>query len=321
MLIVFEGVKKTLKMLAQLSFLNKQSAFIELSSIILYLLIIWSSYFYNSKTIDFSIIFLALIIQSIIANVFFLILIFKVYKNLPDKKQIYEPFIVSRIIKNRLFNFANQFSHLFFSGNFLIPFLAFIFGLVQISTLKLINIIAVYITVIFERTFGLTSGALLSHTKDFGKEIKQKALNLATKKLYTILYGIIIFSIFSFQFIFKKYFLDDSLLFPSYIFFLIIIFENFFITYEEFFLVEEKIYYFFTTNLVSLILFYGLLTTFKFSILKGLIYLLFIRILTFILLRIISKYLLKIKLPYKIDVKYILIYIILSLFCLFFILV
>ncbi len=317
LLIILEGIKKSLKMIAQLSFLNKESALIELTSLIIYLIIIWSSYFYNSYTIDFSLIFSALLIQSLLSNLLFSFLILKIYKKLPIKNEIYEP-LSNRIAKNRLFDFINEITRLLFSGNFLIPFLAFFFGLAQISILKLINIIAIYISVILERTFGLTSGALLSHVKDLSKEMKQRALNIATRKLYTILYGIMILSIISFNVIFKKYFPNEKLIFPSYIFFLIIIFENFFITYEEFFLVEEKIYYFCIINLTSVFLFYGLLTLFKTFLLNYLIYLLIIRIFTFLFIRTISKYKLKIRLPYKIDIKYILIYIILGLFCLFF---
>ena len=310
-LILLEATKKTLRVVAQLAFLNRETAIIEICSILIYVSLVWLGYFHY-KTINIYIVFLPLLIESIFVNACFLFFIIKIYLKLPKSSECNlienNQNILSRIIKSRAENYSNQVSHLFFSTNFLIPYLSYTFGLAEISILKLINYISISFTIILERTFGLTSGALLTHLKNFPNKVKQEALNLATKKLYIILYGILIFFIITFKAISNKYLLNNNDILSSYFFLLIIIFENFFITYEEFFLVEEKIYYLFFLNSITSLTFYGLLQTISLPLYLSLLLLLFIRFIMLIIMRIISIYKLKVSLPYKIDLKYIVIY-------------
>lgn len=318
LIIFFEGIKKTLKAMAELSFLNKQVAITEVIGIIIYVTFVWFSYF-SGLNIDPFVTLIPLIIQSLLSISVFTYLIFKTYKRIGLQDSITENSIVSRIAAVRFASYMNQLSHLLFSGNLLIVFFCHNFGVAKISLLKLINNIAVFLNVILERTFGYTSEALLSNLKSSTIKLKQDALNLATKKLYLVLYGVSIFLLINYKFFVDKYFIDPNIgLLSGYLFLMIILFENFFITYELFFLVEEKPYYLFIVNSLSAIIFYLFARQVSSpSIVILLFLLLIVRIISFGLLRIISRYKLKIDLPYKISFNYLLIYIIVSIFCLF----
>lgn len=328
-LLVSESLKKTLRTFAQLAFLNKQTTIIETCTITLYFIFIWTYYLYTSK-IDIFIILIPFILESLASNIFLSIIIYKFYKNITenlnyvptDLSSSHNPSI-KNIVFNRLYVYINQLTHLFFSGNFIIPFLAYKYGLEQISSLKLTNNIAVFITVLMERIFGITSAALLTHVKNLKISKRREAIQISTDKLYNILYAIIIFLIINFKFITSyKMAIANINWMPIYLFLILIFFENFFITYEQYLIVEEKSYYLMLINSISAILFYIIsIPTFEYnqinklnlSLSKLLTILIFIRVFSFILLRLVCYLKLKMNLPYKIKPQYLLCYILFSI--------
>jgi len=316
LILFFESTRKSLRTIGELSFLNKYIALTEISLIFLYVILFWGAYFYGYKP-NLFFIFIPHLIQSIIAVIIFSwLLINKIYKVIPNNQSEHIPssILLKQMVVVRFSNYTNQLSHLLFSGNFLIPFLASNFGLALTAVFKLINFIAIYFTFILERTFGYTSGALLSHLKDSTTNFKQDALNFATKKLFIILYGILIFLIINSKTLFSIFITPTNISWIAIYFFLIaIVFENFFITYEQFFIVEKKVYYFTIVNLMTALIFYNSIYFMEVQLTLLLLLLLIARIFAYMILKQILIHKLKIKLNYKIDLNLIMIFFVISI--------
>jgi len=317
LLLLSESSKKSLRFVCELAFLNKSIAITEICLILFYTCAFWVLYFFGYGP-DLYLVFLPHLIQSIVgALIFIYFVFFKIYRLLPDNnnQENLTAGYFKDIISNRFSNYLNQLSHLLFSGNFVIPFLSSIYGVEQISIFKLLNVISIYFTVILERTFGLTSGALLSHLQNLSKSVKQNALNLATKKLVIVLYAIIIFLLFNFQNFLHAYYKISNINWLSlYLFLFAIIFENFFITMEQFFIVEDKIYYFVLINLLAASMFYFSANMIISSLTATLLLFVIIRILSFIFLKEILRIRMNVNLNFKISFKYIVYFILAALF-------
>lgn len=310
LLLLSESLKKTLRTFAQLAFLNKQTAIIETFAITLYFVTVWGYYLITSK-INLLSILIPFVLESIISNFCLSVVVYKFYQKI-NNTELNNPSVLT-IVSNRFYVYINQLSHMFFSGNFIIPFLAYIYSLEQISSLKLTNNITVFITVLMERIFGITSAALLTHVKNLNITDRRQAIGISTNKLFNMLYAIIIFLIINFKFISSyKIVISDLNWMPIYLFLILIFFENFFITYEQYLIVEEKSYYLMIINSLSAILFYIVLDKTHLSLSEVLITLITIRIISFLFLRLLCYVFLKIDLPYKIRPKYILFYTIIS---------
>lgn len=316
LLMLTESLKKTLRTFGQLAFMNKRTASIEIFTISLYFLFVWGHYLLTHQMNLISIL-VPLLIESLISNLFLSYILFRFYKNI-DINNSNSTLSIVNIIINRFYLYINQISHLFFSGNFIITFLAYIFNLEQISILKLTNNIAVYITVLMERIFGITSAALLTHVKKFSLAIRNNALNISTEKLYKFLYATIIFLIINFKIISSyKIEIHETNWLGIYLFLFLLFFENFFITFEQFLIAEGKTYYLTIINGISAILFYLILDKSHLNLIEILITLLIIRLSCLLILKLICYLKLNVNLPYKISIKYILLYILCSLIFLF----
>lgn len=314
MTLLLEGAKKTLRSLAQIAFYNKQAALIEVSALFIYLSMVWGAYFYNNTLSIYSI-FIPFVIQSIFSVFFLAALSIKLYWDIEDQENKEDVHLFFRIIKNRFNNYWNQISHTIFSGNYFIVFFGYLYGLEKISILKLANTVGIFFTVILERVFGFTSGALLANIKNLSIAEKRHAFYIATQRLIYVLYGIFIFTLINYKNFFMRFTNVSSTdnWSAAYIFLLITLFENFFITYDQLFLVEEKVYYFVLLNVVSAILFYSSIYFTNTSLLMSLIFLFTIRIIAFLVTQVFAIYKWNIKAPYLIKYKYILTYVFISL--------
>ncbi len=311
LLLFFEGSKKTLKMVAQLEFLNKESAFIEIAGIIFYCATFWISFFYK-HTINLELIFVPLLLESIISNVVYLYLLIKIYKKIPHTTSGLSQHnnILNRILITRSSNYLNQVSHLFFSPNMLLISFGYLYGYKQSAIIKLSSSISVYFTTIISKSFGFTSEALLGHLKEFNLNIRVQALELATKKLFTTLICLLIFFITNYKLLYK---LLPQITWPeTYSFMFFLFFENFFITYELFFLIQEKFYYIGLLNFFSALLFYIIIFYLKISLILSISLLFLIRVVVFFIIRLISSYKLNVSLPYRVNIKYTVIFGIIS---------
>lgn len=317
LILITESLKKSLRYVCELAFLNKQIAITEICLISSYVIFFWIGYFYLNK-VNLYLVFVPHLIQSIFGVLIFSYFLINIYKTLSNEKENITLNNIKEIIYARISNYFNQLSHLLFSGNFVIPFLACIYGLKKISIFKLLNIISVYFTVILERTFGLTSGALLSHLHNLTKDAKQAALNIATNKLLIVIYAIFIFLFFNFKnFFYSAFEIPDVGIISIYLFLFSIIFENLFITMEQFFIVENKIYYFVIVNLFAAFIFYLFSSTaffISFDLKWILLFFILTRIFCFIILRWILQKKLNTHLNYKINFQYVIYFFIFAFF-------
>ncbi len=293
-IMLFESLKRTGKTIVQLQFLNHISALIETIGIILYICLVWNIYYINGS-ISLYTIFVPMFCISGLTLLFFMASIFSIYIQLPDKANTVS-FSYRRIIKSRLFNYSNELSNIFFSGNFLIPFFALHTSLAHIGTLKLITHISHEITSILRAIFGQASYAIFAHTKNMGINIKKKAFSFITHYMYQAVYVLLIFCIINYHKFAYAQALNSQGLMIATIYFIITFSENFFMAYEKLFITEEKSYYLLAINGLSFTGMYLILIYMPASnILITLASVVIIRIISFALLSIISFYIWHIK--------------------------
>ncbi len=280
-LCIVESIKKTLTSILHLAFLNKQSAFIEISALIFYITTIWVSYYFG---IPFSLylIFTPLLIASTISVLIGSYLVYRLYAQLPNQAPLDQTNLYSRIIYTRAYTWINQVGHLFFSSNFLVPFFAYHYGLSYAGILKLISTLSYSISSIMRKVGGTTASALFASGKHSDEQ--QKNFFIATNVVHQLLYGIIIFFSINYYKILMETgtWITGSHLVLAYFFLLITLSESLFITYEAFLITHEKAYYIVIFNVSTMAFIYFILNNLRsHAPLITLIALLSVRIVTF----------------------------------------
>ncbi|MCX5921706.1 MAG: hypothetical protein NTX86_00015, partial [Candidatus Dependentiae bacterium] len=293
LLIFFEGIKKTMRMLLQLACLNHKTALIEMTSIVTYTSLVWIGYFLGYP-IGLSLVFIPMLAVSALSSLALCVCAHDYYTTLPDNsnaRELPDATMQWRILRSRWFNFLNQASHMFFSSNFLVPFFALSFGFNQAGIFKLMSSIVHCITVILQKSFGISSSILLSHLKETSVADKQSAFLFISNHLNQVLYGIIIFFVINYGTIMHINSIANTgpAWTLAYLFFIISFSENFFIAYEKFFIAHEKSDHLFIFNLIiisllSIIIFHAAL----FSQLTLLITIIAVRIIAFMCIGAIS---------------------------------
>lgn len=249
-IIVCEALRKTLRLIAQLLFLNKPAAILESSLILIYVALFWVTILIGYP-IDIYTIYVPLLAQSVIG------LIFLFYFIIPKLKlELQRPKIgtglPTSIFRIRMQNYLYQLSELLFSSNFLIYFLSSITSLLAIGPIKLANYLAVFIKSLLERTFGLASLAIFIKNKHLLSS--QKALFNATQRKLnlTLITSLLIFGtcVFSINFL-------DTNCYLALLFFCFTLINNFLIIYEQLFLVYNQILILFLLNILAILLSLG----------------------------------------------------------------
>lgn len=251
LIIIFcESLRKTLRIISQLLFLNKTAALLELSLILIYTSLFWCSLGVGYQ-ISIYTIYLPLVLQSLIGiTMLSRLIVQKLRANQLDTKREYlaSPDLCIWLIgKYRLQNYAYQLSEMVFSSNFLIYFFSTIIGLTNIGPIKLANYFAVFLKALLDKTFGLTSLALFAKNKVLIANQKI-VFDFAQKKLNLLLTGLIL--------IFGACYLiigtHNSLHYLALLFLVFTLINNFFIVYEQLFLIHNKILSLFIINLACL---------------------------------------------------------------------
>lgn len=186
---ITESLKKSLEILAQLSFLNKSITLLEIGTIVTYLTIVWSSYFIRGS-IDLYSIFIPMAFTSAFELVLLIKRLYLFYLTLPrfgvaestmSSSSSFQPSLAapspslsslslsqessvkySSILTNQAINYLNQVAKALFSPNFLILFLAYHLGMVRAGYIKLFTDIVILLYMLLNRAIGIPSGALLS---------------------------------------------------------------------------------------------------------------------------------------------------------------
>jgi hypothetical protein len=236
-----EGTRKTIRKLLHLLFFNRELAFIELGSLALYLVYIWTYIIAGIPITVWHIIF-PMFIASLSSLLPASILLYRWYRSLDATSQVAHTFDVRHIISQRFFNYITHVSHLLFSSNFLIPFFALQFGAASAGGFKLMSTLISSITIAFKKILGGSAMALLANMHHHNPETKYAAFSLIIKKtLYGITWSFTLFiaiayilththsaafALFNYQIIVAYVFLTFS--------------EYFLLCYEIFFITQQK---------------------------------------------------------------------------------
>ena len=281
---------------------------------------VWGYYFIMRTPLSLCSIFLPFLISSLVSSGIIGLYLHRWYRSLPQTITMpLSPNLFMRIIKMRLFTSFYAIGHQLFSGNILIPYIAFHSGFAQAGIWQLIYTIVNTIANLMNKISGFTSQALLAHVKNKTNLVKKKTFAIITNTLNQLVYAIIIFIVINY----KKLLLptpspfEQQWLIPSAIFIGITIIEQWSLAYEKFYLNEER-----TGRLV---LFNAFLITSCFLLMKEnysliifLSALLGLRIISFIFIAALSYYYWGIRSDWKIQPRFFLLALIVSLFFYYF---
>ncbi|MBD3273111.1 hypothetical protein GF385_02055 [Candidatus Dependentiae bacterium] len=228
----------------------------------LFLTALWMPTFIAKKTITINRVFVLHLINSILALIFFTKFIHKFYKKLPNKNKSTKG-IIKRIIKTRWFSYSTHITKNFFNGNFLTPFFAANFGLIEAGIFNIANQLAESLKALTKATVIFSGGGLFSKFKQAPLKIKKRAFKILCKNLNKIIYPIIIFITINYKFIFKfsEQNITSFATTMALLFFIITGTEFFFMAYEQFYIVEESVAKLFIFKLMELILFYSVINS------------------------------------------------------------
>jgi len=260
LLTLTECIKKTLRAVLHLAFLNRATAFIGFGTIVSYIATVWGLYGFGFA-LSLPIIFVPMLVTSSISMMLMIFFVYKFYRSLPQDAACTLPYFGRRVIASRGFNALNQLSHLLFSSNFLVPFFAFQFGLAHAGLFKLVSHIAYCTTGILRRTFGVASDALLAKSKAMAAQARREVFTRISERLHHALYGIFIFFVINHTKLltYGGVQLQEASAPLAYLFLLICLSENFFIAYEKFYIMHEKAGRLLFFNVFTMILTYGVI--------------------------------------------------------------
>lgn len=256
-IIVAESLKKTVKTLCQISFLNNYTALIEIAGIILYVVLFWSMYFITGLVTPLTI-FVPMLIESLFCLIACIVIYIPTYKKL-DRGNVTDTNIsLIDIAQQRFFIYISQLSSLLFSTNLILVAIARMYGIATIAHISLVKSIVAFLVSFIEKTFGVTSGSFLSRSKGESKHITQDAFFQAAQPLYNTLFIILLGAAVGYLFFYYSKlnacnFIDVS---NAFLFLCMILVNNLYIPQEQFLIVQNKIYYLFFLNMINALVFY-----------------------------------------------------------------
>lgn len=151
--VFFEQLRKTLRQIAQLLFLQRYAALIELLNLLFYLTLFWGSW-HLYGTVQLTTALVPLATQSVVGT---LLLGTIIWRSLPESSECDIPHFTS---KRRLEIVSAQLSRLLFSSNALIAFLGVLYSMQTIAILKLTSSMTLFIGILIEHVIGAPLVAL-----------------------------------------------------------------------------------------------------------------------------------------------------------------
>lgn len=245
LIFISESLKKSLDIIAQMSFLQKTITILDLSSIIAYVTLVWTAYFYLHTTTLY-IIFIPMSIISIIECIALGYRLYKSYQALPQTHPD-KPLIVIHSTQTMLqlaYNYFNQITKALFSPNFFIIIFAYKLGVSKAGYIKLFTDIIILLYMLLNRSFGLPSAALFlfiahKHPSDYQliKDSFIKITNWYIQFLYivaaTLISAVIAYTPFCPDITSVIFFNILLFIFAGFIEYIIIIYEKWYITQKR----------------------------------------------------------------------------------------
>lgn len=256
LLLITEGIRKTMRSLLQLIFIAKETAFIELCSLVGYIGCIWLHMYYSSPLTALDI-FLPMLISSLgaVSSKGYL-LYTRWYRLLPTDNPLAPILSTRTIIIQRMFNYSTQLSHTLFSHNVIVPFVAFNYGFAPAASIKIISTILNFISLTIRKIFGVPSAALFANLRSVSAEEKSTACTLITRMIrQSLIIGLLACALVC-TFVHYATITPSSLLTTPFmlLFAVLILSEHIFIAYELLFITEGKAIYSTAISIASLIL-------------------------------------------------------------------
>ena len=313
-IILFEGIRIFLRRFLHTIFLSKQVIIVESILMILFLSSIWAPYFLFNQIITLNLIFISFLINSILALISFMVFIKNYQATLPDIQDNLDPKLLRKIFKTRFLNYLINLDKNFFTGNFLTPFLASNFGLLEAGIFNLANHIAESIKAITKSTVIFSGGSLFAKLKSKSLRVKRIIFKLICENINKIIYPIVIFIVINNKLFFGSAMdkFSNSIMTLTGLFFLITCLEYFFTAYEQFFVIEEKTEKLLLLKLFEFLMFYIVINFNGSSILAILSGLLITKLISFTATSLTAFYIWQLKPSFKISLKIIIFCILLS---------
>ncbi len=292
MAFISESLRKSCRTFLQLAFYTRLTAIVELIGTACYIpFLITIAYLHLRMTLSLA--WLALLILSLAQVGALLIGMIVFFIRLPTThlKEKVSWRLFPRLFKTRFFAWSNQCVQQIFSGNFLVPVCALHFGIEQASLMKVISSISIWIMLISQKVFGISGNALLAHLKTRSLETQQQAFAFLSRILNQTLYFLLTFLIINGKKLAALQLAPATHVTWSLLYFMLLIsfFESFFVLYEKWYIFEEKAQYYFFFNATSFGILYWSLPYLQ-SPLAILLFIILLRMSTFIALTLFSFY-------------------------------
>ena len=314
--ILSESIRIFFRRFLHTVFESKKAVLSEMILMPIYLLAVWIPYLFLNFRMALNLVFIPYLFDSILGITFFIVLINRFFKSLPEIPQTTIQNLWKRIFKARFFNYSASASKELFKGNFLTPFFAYQFGLKDAGIFNLANHIAESIKAIMKATIIFSGNALLAQIKTAGLKVKQRAFKLLYKKLNIVIYPLAIFIAMNYKLLFKSSeatSLTQSTTAMALLFLFISFMEYFFVIYDQFYIVEEQSFKLFLFKILELTLYYIFIIANTFSSpFLTLLAIVAVRLLSFAIISTNAYFLWKIKPNFSIPYKYLILYTIFS---------
>jgi len=266
--IILESIKSFLRLFLYTSLECKRTVFIDVSSFLLFLFLVWIPYLFLNSPITLKSILFFHIIDSLMVTIIFSSLFYKIYKNLPSEALNLPVKIKERIIKAKVFNYLLRLSREVFTSNFLTPFFALKFGFEYAGLFYLAAVIAHFIQSMFKISVGYLGNAILANLKNNTPYEKQRAFELLTQKLSTLISPLIIILFINHSKILRYANCSDlsmATMGLALLFLTIQIIDFITSLYEQFYVMEEQSFKFFCYKALEFTIFYVFISYSKHS--------------------------------------------------------
>lgn len=245
-IVTCEGIKKSLRTLLQLAFLNHATTKAEIVYIIGYSLLVWT-WIGARGTCTLIMLLAPLLIGSIINCLFLAHVAYTWYLELPDSQTIGTPHASwRRILKTRALGFMSITAQQLFSSNFLTPALALHSGAHAAGAFSLVATLMSSLTNIFHKVGGYTTQALLAHFKHEDLATKQSAFSFITTQLFHLLCVVTCFLLINYHTLLSykiRASVDTSIMLFAYSYMGLMLCEYATLAYEKFLINEERAEY------------------------------------------------------------------------------
>jgi hypothetical protein len=317
-LVILETIRSFFRLLLYTTFHAKRVVITEVVLFIIYIANVWVPYLLFHHPITLNHIFIPHLIDSILAVSIFLILIKSFYKTLPVDSTNHLPHsLTKRLISTRLFNYLLRVSRSLFTPNFLTPLFALKFGLASAGLFYFGSTIISALQSIIKAAIGYSGNALLANVKDNTQGVKKEAFSVLCQKLIILILPLIILLSVNYKAIVRLSLIPAA---PNYTLALSLLYlfitctEFFFMLYEQFYIIEEAAHKLFFFKLIELAIFYGFIkSAIVSSPIATLLGIISIRLISFSIIATNAFYLWKIKPDIKANIRYVSVWIIVSL--------